>query len=84
MSVKDVADTINVHYSTVYRELKRNKGRHRYHYGIAQSQCDEQWSPEQIRGWMLRKAKACVSVEIIYSYIRFTPGEYIYFHPAAG
>lgn len=110
MSVKDIADTINMHYSTVYRELKRNKGRHRYHYGIAQSQCDErkrrmrkhrrfsigmrkeiialmvneQWSPEQIRGWMLRKAKACVSVEIIYSYIRFTPGEYIYFHPAAG
>ena len=97
MSVKDIANTINVHYSTVYRELKRNKGRHHYHYGIAQSQCDErkrrmrkhrrfsiemrkeiialmvneQWSPEQIRGWMLRKGKACVSVETIYSYIRF-------------
>lgn len=96
-SVKDIADTINVHYSTVYRELKRNKGRYRYHWGVAQRQCDErkrrmrrhrkfslemrkeiialmvneQWSPEQIRGWMLRKGKECVCVETIYGYIRF-------------
>ncbi|WP_311354879.1 helix-turn-helix domain-containing protein [Alloprevotella tannerae] len=27
MPVKSIADTINVHNSTVYRELKRNKGR---------------------------------------------------------
>ena len=97
VSIKDIADTINVHYSTVYRELKRNKGRYHYHYGVAQKQCDErkrrmrkprkfsinmrkeifalmvneQWSPEQIRGWMLRKGKTCVCIETIYSYIRF-------------
>lgn len=41
MSVKDIADTINVHYSTVYRELKRNKGRYHYHHGVAQKLCDE-------------------------------------------
>ncbi|MGP1351350.1 MAG: transposase, partial [Hoylesella marshii] len=97
VSIKDIADTINVHYSTVYRELKRNKGRHHYHYGVAQKQCDErkrrmrkprkfsinmrkeifalmvneQWSPEQIRGWMLCNGKTCVCIETIYSYIRF-------------
>ncbi|MCI7309665.1 MAG: hypothetical protein MR536_02285 [Prevotella sp.] len=32
---------------------------------------NEQWSPEQIRGWMLCKGKECVCVEPIYSYIRF-------------
>ena len=32
---------------------------------------NEQWSPEQIRGWMLRKGKTCVCIETIYSYIRF-------------
>ena len=32
---------------------------------------NEQWLSEQIRGWMLRKGKACVCVETIYSYIRF-------------
>ena len=28
---------------------------------------NEQWLSEQIRGWMLRKGKACVCVETIYS-----------------
>ena len=32
---------------------------------------DEQWSPEQIKGYMERNGEACVSVETIYSYIRF-------------
>ena len=32
---------------------------------------NEQWLSEQIRGWMLRKGKAWVCVETIYSYIRF-------------
>lgn len=41
MSKKEIADTIGVHYSTVYRELKRNKGQYHYHYGVAQQQCDE-------------------------------------------
>ena len=82
---------------SVYRELKRNKGRHHYHYGVAQKQCDErkrrmrkprkfsinmrkeifalmvneQWSPDQIRGWMLHNGETCVCIETIYSYIRF-------------
>lgn len=97
VAIKDIADTIGVHYSTVYRELKRNKGTHHYHYGIAQHKCDErkhrmrrhrkfsidmrkrivsllvceQWSPEQIKGWMERNGEKCVSVETIYQYIRF-------------
>ncbi|WP_159103168.1 hypothetical protein [Hoylesella saccharolytica] len=45
MSVKDIADTINVHCSTVYRELKCSKGRHHYreHYcpKDAEHACDE-------------------------------------------
>ena len=32
---------------------------------------DEQWSPEQIKGYLERKGESCVSVETIYSYIRF-------------
>ena len=45
MSVKDIADTINVHCSTVYRELKCSKGRHHYreHYCPkgAEHACDD-------------------------------------------
>lgn len=102
MSVKDIADTINVHYSTVYRELKRNKGRYHYHWGVAQKQCDErkrrmrrhrkfslemrkeiialmvneQWSPEQIRGWMLHKGKECVCVAVISASTAAVEGNY--------
>jgi IS30 family transposase len=32
---------------------------------------DEQWSPEQIKGYMERRGEACASVETIYAYIRF-------------
>ena len=32
---------------------------------------NEQWSPDQIRGWMLHNGKTCVCIETIYSYIRF-------------
>lgn len=45
MLVKDIADTINVHYSNVYRELKCSKGRHHYreHYypKDAEHTCDD-------------------------------------------
>lgn len=94
--VKAIAATINVHYSTVYRELQRNRGEDLYHYGVAQEKSDarklgmrkhhkfsiamrkevlnllinEQWSPEQIHGWMKRNGKECVCVETIYRYIR--------------
>lgn len=97
MSIKEIANTINVHYSTVYRELKRNKGKYHYHYGVAQRKSDErkhrmrkprrftldmrkrifslivseQWSPEQVRGWMLQRGEDCVCVETIYQFIRF-------------
>lgn len=96
-SIKEIANTINVHYSTIYRELKRNKGAYHYHHGLAQRKSDyrkhrmrkprrftldmrrrifsliisEQWSPEQVRGWLLRKGEDCVSIETIYQYIRF-------------
>ncbi len=95
--VKEIASAINVHFSTVYRELKRNKGKYHYHHGLAQKLCEErkrrmrkhrkfsidmrkeiiallvneQWSPEQIKGWMEREGKPCVCVETIYRYIRF-------------
>ena len=96
-SIKEIANTINVHYSTVYRELKRNKGVYHYHHGVAQCKSDnrkhrmrkprrftidtrkrifsliisKQWSPGQVRGWLLRKGEDCVSIETIYQYIRF-------------
>lgn len=96
-SIKEIANTINVHYSTVYRELKRNKGVYHYHHGVAQRKSEdrkhrmrkprrftldmrkriftlivsEQWSPEQVRGWLLRRGEDCVSIETIYQYIRF-------------
>ena len=94
---KEIAESINVSLSTVYRELKRNKGAHGYHHGVAQRKCDErkhrmrairtftlemrkrifsllvdeQWSPEQIKGYLERMGEPCVSVETIYAYIRF-------------
>lgn len=96
-SKKEIAESINVSLSTIYRELKRNRGVHRYHHRLAQQKCDarkhrmrairtftlemrkrifsllvdEQWSPEQIKGYMERNGEACVSVETIYAYIRF-------------
>lgn len=95
--IKEIANTIKVHYSTIYRELKRNKGVYHYHHGVAQQKSDErkrrmrkprrfsldmrkrifslivteQWSPEQVRGWLIRNGEECVCVETIYQYIRF-------------
>ena len=96
-SKKEIAESINVHPSTVYREIARNRGAFRYHHKLAQQKCDErkhrmrairtftldmrkrifsllaeeQWSPEQIKGYMERRGEACASVETIYAYIRF-------------
>jgi IS30 family transposase len=96
-SKKEIAECLKVHLSTIYRELERNKGVHRYRHGVAQLKCDErkhrmrairtftlemrkrifslladeQWSPEQIKGYLERRGEACVSVETIYAYIRF-------------
>ena len=39
-SIKEIANTINVHYSTVYRELKLNKDVYHYHHGVAQCKSD--------------------------------------------
>lgn len=41
VSVKGIADTTNVHYGTVYRELRRKRDGNHYHYGVVQKQCDE-------------------------------------------
>ncbi|MGI6573447.1 MAG: helix-turn-helix domain-containing protein [Fermentimonas sp.] len=41
VSVKEIASAINVHYSTVYRKLKRYKGKYHYHHGLAQKLYDE-------------------------------------------
>ena len=97
MSKKMIAEHLNVHVSTVYREIKRNRGVHHYHHKLAQEKCDErkhrmrgirtftldmrrrifslmvqeQWSPEQIKGYMERRGERCACVETIYSYIRF-------------
>ena len=97
MSKKMIAEHLNVHVSTVYREIKRNGGKYRYHHRLAQDKCDgrkhrmrgirtftldmrkrifslmvqEQWSPEQIKGYMERNGERCACVETIYSYIRF-------------
>ena len=92
-----IAEHLNVHVSTVYREIRRNGGKYHYHYSLAQKKCDErkhrmrgirtftidmrkrifsllvqeQWSPEQIKGYMERNGERCACVETIYSYIRF-------------
>ena len=97
MSKKMIAEHLNVHISTVYREIKRNGGKFHYHHRLAQGKCDErkhrmrgirtftldmrkrifslmvqeQWSPEQIKGYMERNGERCACVETIYSYIRF-------------
>ena len=97
VSKKEIAADIEVHLSTVYREIKRNKGEYQYHDKLAQRKCDErkrrmrairsftipmrkrifslmvehQWSPEQIKGYLERRGEPCVSVQTIYSYIRF-------------
>ena len=97
MSKKVIAEHLNVHISTVYREIKRNGGKYHYHHRLAQDKCDErkhrmrgirtftldmrkrifsllvqeQWSPEQIKGYMERNGERCACVETIYSYIRF-------------
>ena len=94
---KVIAEHLNVHISTVYREIKRNSGKYRYHYQLAQKKCDEhkhrmrgirtftidmrkrifsllvqeQWSPEQIKGYMEQNGERCACIETIYSYIRF-------------
>lgn len=97
LSKKEIADDIKVHVSTVYREIKRNKGEYQYHDKLAQRKYEErkcrmrairsftipmrkriftllvdrQWSPEQIKGYLNRRGEPCVSVQTIYSYIRF-------------
>jgi IS30 family transposase len=96
-SKKEIANAINVHISTIYRELKRNSGKYQYHHRQAQKKCDErknrmcrdrkfdlqmrkrifsfllneEWSPEQISGYLRRRGEPYVSAETIYQYIRF-------------
>lgn len=95
-SKKEIAETIGVSLSTLYRELKRNSGQRGYHYQQAQAKAadrkrrlqnyrsltigirnfirakmtQEQWSPQQISGYLRRQGKPSVCVETIYGYIR--------------
>ncbi len=41
MSKKMIAESLKAHPSTIYREISRNKGDHRYHHKLAQQKCDE-------------------------------------------
>ena len=38
---KEIAKTIGVHFSTLYRELKRNTGKRGYSWHMAQDMCQE-------------------------------------------
>ena len=81
MSKKVIAEHLKVHISTVYREIKCDERKHRMR-GIRTFTLDmrkrifsllvqEQWSPEQIKGYMERNGERCACIETIYSYIRF-------------
>lgn len=91
-----IALELNVHKSTINREIARNSGEKGYRYKQAQRFSEErrytasssrikmtdkiiaiiedklrneQWSPEQISGWILRILGYSVSYELIYQHI---------------
>lgn len=93
---KTIADLLNVHGSTISRELKRNAGLHGYSAEEANAiaicrrkKCgngkvkmtaslieviekklkEDQWSPEQISGWLQKENGLKISHERIYQYI---------------
>lgn len=92
--VGKIAEALEVHRSTLYRELRRNKGQKGYRYQQAHAKAIErkkiiagnrlkmkpllitlieqklrlQWSPEQISGWLKRRAKS-ISHESIYRHV---------------
>lgn len=87
-----IAEILDVHPSTISRELRRlGPGRpyshhqaHRNHRGLkkrdqtsdsqllslaAEKLREEQWSPEQISGWMVREGHGTLSHETIYAMV---------------
>lgn len=71
--VKEIASAINVHFSTVYRKLNRNKGKYRYHHGLPQKLCDER----KCRTRKHRKFSIDIRVEIIALLVneQWSPGQ---------
>ena len=90
---KMIAKFIEVQFSTISRELRRNQGKRGYRYKQAhqlaldrrqskakisidagtwsfiESLIREEWSPEQISGWIAENLSYTVSHEHIYQYI---------------
>jgi len=90
---KMIAKFIEVHPSTISRELRRNQGKRGYRYrqahqlaldrrqdkarvsidssswSLIESLIREEWSPEQISGWVSENMSYSVSHEHIYQYI---------------
>ena len=88
----EIAETLEVHKSTVSRELRRNKGlrgyrpkqaqqkamRRRNHarrrimpgtWQLIEAKIRQEWSPEQISGWLKRYVGIEISHEWIYQYV---------------
>jgi len=88
----EIAETLEVHKSTVSRELRRNKGlrgyrpkqaqqkamRRRNHarrrimpgtWQLIEAKIRQEWSPEQISGWLKRHVGIEISHEWIYQYV---------------
>jgi len=89
----EIAEVLDVHKSTISREVKRNRGQRGYRHKQAhvkatnrrqgkvrpvidgstwvfiKSLIEEDWSPEQIHGWLQVNMDMTVSHEWIYQYI---------------
>ncbi|MCK4499076.1 IS30 family transposase [Candidatus Babeliales bacterium] len=94
-SVPYISRALKIHKSTVYRELKRNRGKRGYRHKqanlmalrrratrafpyklshellsfIKKKLTNDQWSPEQISGYLKRENITQISPKTIYSYI---------------
>jgi len=92
-SQTEIADELDVHKSTISRELRRNQGGRGYRYKQAHTQATDRrrskrkphinsgmwefidvlikndWSPEQIHGWLKEKLDVAISHEWIYQHI---------------
>lgn len=93
-TMTEIAETLGRSYSTIYREVKRNKGLKGYRHKQAQQKSQkrhdtkpkavkmtppikdlvtdaikEQWSPEQIAGWLEKEGIIELHHETIYQYI---------------
>lgn len=94
MSQNKMAEQLNIHQSTISRELSRNTGKRGYRIKQAQTFSDkrrlsacktikmtvdlialidskikEEWSPEQISGWLREEQNTLISHETIYLHI---------------